>query len=385
MLNVPGVRKGAKHHHNHRRGAKLWHDGGKHTPSLGCSVCPDLEICGGIHIERSFYHCLDNCCGNPETCDSVCRNNPRKFVERVREVSGFSLENVPRSTRLAEPSLPPVVPVLFHGKRRETPFFAPAICLPLYRVIARHGGEERYADAATVAAAFRFEAGTPLILTGTADDRPLERWWSLGRGRLDAIRRLRDLGVKLVTTPNFSLFTDQPRWDDMHSMKRIALTHEEFLREGLPAALHVNARTERDWDRWTEYIRQRDEVMHVSFEFGTGAGRAGRIGWHAAQLVDFAQGVGRPLHLVVRAVGGNTLRQLVAVFAKTTVLNTSAFVKTIHRQRAVPSSATGKAGWTKSPTALNAPLDELLAHNWSAVRRSYDPIFGEFPVTHAAE
>lgn len=30
--------------------------------------------------------------------------------------------------------------------------------------------------------------------------------------RLNAIRRLRDIGVELVTTPNFSLFPDQPRW-----------------------------------------------------------------------------------------------------------------------------------------------------------------------------
>jgi len=72
----------------------------------------------------------------------------------------------------------------------------------------------------------------PVILTGTALDPPLERWWSLGRERLDAIRVLRDLGITLVTTPNFSLFTNHPRWDDLHSMKRIAIVHEGFLRLG---------------------------------------------------------------------------------------------------------------------------------------------------------
>ncbi len=165
-------------------------------------------------------------------------------------------------------------------------------------MIARHRGEERYLDAAAVATAFHFQCATTLILTGTAEDSPLERWWSLGPDRLNAIRRLRDIGVELVTTPNFSLFPDQPRWDDMHSMKRIALTHEEFLREGLPAALHVNARTERDWSRWTEYIYQRSEVTHVAFDFNTRAGWAGRIDWQLAQITALAQGVGRPLHLV---------------------------------------------------------------------------------------
>lgn len=384
MLNVPGARKEAKSQRSHRRERKLWHDGRRHTPSLGCSACPDLETCGGMHVERAFYHCLDNCCGNPEKCDAVCRNKPREFVQRVREIGGFRLDNVPRAARLPEPPLPSVVPVLFHGNIREKPFAAPLVCLPLYRVIARNHGEERYADAAAVAAAFRFQAGTPLILTGTADDRPLERWWSLGPGRLDAIRRLRHLGVELVTTPNFSLFTDQPRWDDMHSMKRIALTHEEFLREGLPAALHVNARTERDWARWTEYIRLRSEVTHVAFEFRTGAGWAGRIDWQAAQLAGLAQGARRPLHLVVRAAGGNILPRLVSAFGEATVLDTTSFIKAVHRQRAV-ETASGRIDWETSLTAPNAPVDELLAHNWTLVRRSYGPVFGTAPVMNAAE
>jgi hypothetical protein len=35
--------------------------------------------------------------------------------------------------------------------------------------------------------------------------------------------------------------------DDLHSIKRIALVHSEFLDEGLPAALHVNGRSEADF------------------------------------------------------------------------------------------------------------------------------------------
>lgn len=41
----------------------------------------------------------------------------------------------------------------------------------------------------------------------------------------DAVRRLRSIGVEMVTTPNFSLFVDGPRWDDLHSIKRIPNTH----------------------------------------------------------------------------------------------------------------------------------------------------------------
>lgn len=384
MLNLSVVGNEAKRGRNHRRERKFWHDRSKHTPSLGCGVCPDRDTCGGLSIERAFYDCLDNCCRQPEECDAVCRNKPREFAQRVREVGGFGLDNIPRVVRLPEPPLPQVIPVLFHGSSREAPFAAPAVCLPLFAIIARHRGAQRHADARTVAGAFRFRVGTPAILTGTANDRPLERWWSLGPVRLEEIRRLREFGVVLVTTPNFSLFTDRPRWDDIHSMKRIAITHEEFLREGLAAALHVNARTERDWERWTNYILQRSEVTHVAFEFATGAGQIGRMNWHAEQLCKLAEGVGRPLHLVVRKIGGNVLPRLVSAFAQTTVLDTTSFMKTVRRQRAIKTES-GGIKWESSPTVPNAPVDELLTHNWSVVSGSFDAVFGKVTVLDAAE
>ena len=384
MLNVPVVSSEQKHGRNHQRERKSWHDGRKHTPSLGCEVCPDRDICGGLSIERAFYDCLDNCCRQPERCDAVCRRKPREFVQRVREVGGFGFDNVPRAARLTSPPLPQVVPVLFHGSSRAAPFAPAAVCLPLYSVISRHRGAERYPDATRVAQAFRFRVGTRVILTGTANDRPLERWWSLGPLRLDEIRRLRDLGVVLVTTPNFSLFTDRPRWDDLHSMKRIAITHEEFLRVGLAAALHVNARTEWDWERWTNYILQRSEVTHVAFEFTTGAGRVGRMDWHAEQLAKLAEGAGRPLHLVVRKIGGNVLDRLVSAFAQTTVLDTTSFIKTVRRQRALEAGP-ARLEWESSPTDLDEPVDELLTHNWSLVSRSFDAVFEKATVLHAAE
>ena len=250
------------------------------------------------------------------------------------------------------------------------------ICLSLFAIIGRNRLARRYADATMVANGFRFLSGTPVVLTGTANDRPLERWWSLGPARLDEIRRLRDLGVVLVTTPNFSLFTDRPRYDDMHSMKRIAITHEEFLREGVAAALHVNARTERDWERWTEYILQRSEVTHVAFEFATGAGWRERMNWHVEQLAKLAQNVGRPLHLVVRKTSDDVLARLISAFCRTTVIDTTSFMRTVYRQRA-RETPSGRIDWISSPTPPNTPVDELLTHNWSVVSGSLDRVFGE--------
>jgi Domain of unknown function (DUF4417) len=354
---------------NLRRERRLWHDGTRHTPSMGCAKCPDQEICGGLQVGDALFDCLGFCCHNSADCDTVCRNKPEEFVQRVREVGGFAFDNVPRASLVTAPALPALVPLLYHKSGRSVPFRARAVCLPLYSVIRRQNGEPRYTSAAELADGFSIARNVPVILTGTAKDRPLERWWSLGEQRREVIRALRGLNIALVTTPNFSLFIDQPRWDDLHSQKRILIVHEEFLREGLPAALHVNARTDRDWERWRDYIAARPEVTHIAFEFATGAGWASRTAWHSDHLVRLAAAVGRPLHLIVRG-GGKFLPTLAAAFADITLLETSVFMKTNARQRAVLSGP-GKVNWRSSPTKKTETIDNLLMENWDVVAAAH--------------
>ena len=145
--------------------------------------------------------------------------------------------------------------------------------------------------------------------------------------------------------------------------------HEEFLSEGLPAALHVNARTERDWERWTNYIAARPEVTHIAFEFATGAGWARRTEWHVNQLVRLASAIGRPLHLIVRG-SGKFLPTLAAEFFDITLLDTSVFMKTNARQRAVLCKL-GKVNWRSSPTKKTESVDKLLMENWQVISAAH--------------
>lgn len=351
------------------REQRLWSDRKSYTGSIGCAACPEAEICGGLSVQREAFDCLEYCCGNPERCDIVCRKHVAEFVQRVREVDGFGLDNVPRARSAVRRKLPTVVPVVYHGGSRRRRFEAPMACLPLYGVVWRRRSGTRFKDLADVADAYRIGGESRLLLTGTGEDVAIERWWGLGRDRRETIRGLRAMGVEMVTTPNFSLFVNRPRWDDLHSMKRIAITHEEFLAEGLRAAVHLNARTERDWERWTEYLQARDEVRDVTVEFGTGAGRSGRLPWHVQQLTDLGRNVGRDLRLVVRAVPLEVLPRLTDAFADVTFLDTNAFMKSVHRQRG-NLGADGRVTWCKSPTPRNEPVDELLEHNWALVQES---------------
>lgn len=231
-----------------RRARRKWHDV-SNTPSMGCAACPEYSVCGGLKVARPLFWCLDYCCQNPLSCDVVCRNNP-KFVDYVREIGGFDLHTTLRSSRLHKPNLPSVAPMLFHVHSRSRRLRVDVVVLPFARMLDRRTSEIRFKTRAELCAAFMIDNNTTVVLSGTDCDPPIESWWSLGRqSRARIIRGLKELGVIAATSPNYSLFIDQPRWDDLHAMKRIAIVQSEFSHEGLPAALHVNGRTETDFQR----------------------------------------------------------------------------------------------------------------------------------------
>lgn len=347
---------------------RLWNDASRNSLSLGCVACSQRGICGGLSAPAPIYDCLDHCCGKPSACDSVCVNNQPKFAEYVREIRGFELENIPQVARVAVPALPPIVPLLYHGYRRKARFAPDAVCLKLYDVVAREG---ELSGGDKLARRYKFKPGTLVLLSGTSQDDELEDWWELGETRRRRkIRKLKLLGVDLVTTPNFSMFLDRPRWDDLHSMKRIATTHAEFQSEGLAAALHLNGSAERDWERWASFISQRRGVSHVAFEFGTGSRHAARAKWHVKQLARLAKAVKRPLHLVVRGGGRSGLKCLHRAFAGVTLIDTNLHMKTHHR-RYVQHVTNGRAIWNSTSTEPNEPLDELLEHNWLLVKAAH--------------
>ena len=59
-----------------------------------------------------------------------------------------------------------------------------------------------------------------MIVSGVDKDGPIERWWDY-KDRELVLASLKQLGITLITTPNFSLLTDVPRTDNLHAMKRI--------------------------------------------------------------------------------------------------------------------------------------------------------------------
>lgn len=357
---------------NLRRERRRWDEGDALPLALGCVACADRETCGGIRKKQDHFSCLDDCCGNPATCDSMCPRNLAGFIQRTREVNGLDLNNIPRAVPCVGAGIPPYIPYLFHGNRRDAVLDVPFVALPLHKFYRRRDGAMSFSNRAEIDEAFRLAPHSRIILVGSGRDRPIEAWWGLSEKRQGIIAELKKFGIDLVTSPNYSLFTDEVRYNDMYNMKRIGLAWQEFVGQSVPSAYHLNARTPHDYLRLAEFINGREEITDVSFEFKTGAAWPQRRGFHLDQLAQLAGSVGHTLRLFM--VGGVTAIPVLApAFAHLTYIDTTAFMSALHRQRLY----LGNDGLVKKQpelTGAGLPVDLLLSNNIEIMRRRVEAV-----------
>lgn len=333
---------------------QLFHDRNRNPVSrLGCQGCPHVGKCGSLNVRAAIWNCLDFCCGTPRACDRVCRNN-QSFVEQFNEVGGFSLLNVAEpKERLFMPASS-IVPTVYHSASRNQTASSKSVCLRLSDLYSFKSGKVRFDSREELCRSFRIREDAEIILSGVDHDRRIEPWWRLGERRQTTITGLRKLDIDLVTTPNFSMILDRPRMDDLHSMKRIAIVHEEFSRFGLPAAIHVNGRTDRDFKRWSEFLAQRPTIHQIAFEFSTGNGRSDRLPLYLDWLSNLPDAAGRPLDIFVRG-NPTTIPVLRGIFRRVCYIETTSFMRTTKRRQAV-RLGNQRLTWQKHPTK---PGDDL--------------------------
>ena len=334
---------------------------------LGCLDCGDRRLCGGIspNHDLQLYSCFDLCKNcKPGNCKWVCPGDPSHFVARLQEINGLSMDSVPVAPRSQRPpALPDVVPVIYHGDRRVEALQTQAVAIPLRKLFSHRSGLVKFGSRQELASTFKFAHDALIIADGVAKDAPLEAYWSKGR-RAGVARELVRLGVDIITTPNFSVFSDLPRWDNLYNMKRIAICWYEFAAEGLATALHVNGRTERDWERWGSFLVRHDEILMLAFEFRTGARYRDRGRRYAARLCDLAEKADRRLILFARGAKEYEV-MLRDAFGQVITLSSDPFMKTVFRRKNIPHSLRGQA-WQPTLTFLDQPLDELLQQNVDA-------------------
>lgn len=331
--------------------------------ALGCTTCPELEYCGGLNTDEPLFDCDALCrCTAEErlTCTVVCRSKSAQYARYRREVGGFKLDTVGHAPRTAAAPLPATIPWVDSRGGLAGGMELPVVAVPLRRLFSGKTGMPLVRDREQLAARFAVTPSSRFVVSGVDFDQPIEHYWELARSDvfLDTLSALKPA---LLTTPNFSLFSDLPREGDLYNMKRIALCWQETASRGIPTALHLNARTDFDWFRWCEFLNGRDEIEWVAFEFGTGAASNARALWHLNHLFGLAAKIRRPLRLVVRG-GLRHLTGLRSAFASVAFVATTPLMKTRKRRRLVLKDGEPPR-WLRVAYHAGERLDHLFLDN----------------------
>lgn len=340
----------------------LSHNSATYSLALGCRTCPEFEQCGGLCVEASLFDCLDLCCGNPASCNKVCPNAAERYVAYKRETLGFGLSNIPRAPALECQLGAEIVPLIYHGSARSKSFDTPSAALRLADIVDFRNARLRFDSPMALRDAFRIDRRTKIVLTGVDHDARVESWWKLGAERRNLIRAMTNLEIALVTTPNFSVVLDNPRTADLHSMKRIAITFSEFQEAGISCALHPNGRTDRDFERWAEFVQERSEVSMLAYEFITGSANKDRIDSHIKGLSLISKAAGRDLSIIVRG-NPQVIPLLRRSFERVIYIDTTAFIKA-HKRYSPIRSGNRILEWIPTPTPAGMSIDKMLSSNF---------------------
>lgn len=347
-----------------KEASSLYDDVNRYAAALGCHFCAVKDLCGGIHCRASLMDCYDHCCGGKSDCTIVCKFN-HNFPIQHSEIAGFNLDNVPLTPCPPTEPMRSIATLIYHGSKRRLPVAESTVAFRLADLINFKEGTCRFKTRQCLNEHFGIDNSCKIIVTGVDHDERIEPIWKMEELRIGAFLAIAGLEIASISPPNFSTVLNVPRTDNMHSMKRIAIVHEEMCRAGLPAALHVNGRTETDFLRWAKYIKERAFIDTLSYEFITGSGLGERLKQHCDWLIMIRDMVGRDLNIVAR--GNPMCIDYLSQNYNVTYIETTSFMKAMKRQKPILRGNYGLR-WMGESSGVSDCLSTYLQVNMNAIQ-----------------
>jgi hypothetical protein len=344
-----------------------WHFRPDHPPAFGCADCYLQSTCGGLRVKGAALDCQRFCCHKAD-CQLVCFNSPINYAKRLQEIGGFDLANIQGCDPVRFERIRGYAPLFHHAYSRKEAFVGEVAAVSLYELLTRDGSP-KYFSRDDVVRNFRISPDAKLIVSGVHEDRFLERVWASPH-RTSIALMLKSIGVAIFTPPNFSVYNNVPRPETLYNIKRIGLISREFLAAGVPTALHVNACTDTDYDRYYAFLLARPEFEAISFDFITGPGYPSRMWWHIRKLIEIKNKLPRQMQLVLRG-GTQALNALSGAYSHIVVIDSDPLHRALHRQRMIFGND-GRMRIVKNPLAEGVPVDQLVVQNVAAAKLRFE-------------
>lgn len=227
--------------------------------AFDCDACPAAAQCG-----RQPNFCWRSRC---QSCqegerDPLLRLEVREAV--IRHLGGLDLTWPEGLAHPALPDLPLHVPVLVQAYNDEIDL--PWVAIHGRRLLGETGERLTPKHRRPLREVYRLGGRTRVALEFYVDDRALEGIW---RSRGHLLEELRRLGADLVLTPNFSVWRDAARFEQLVQQRRANLLYQAMAESGLPAVPDVGwSLWDPDGRRWAQWINCQTQLGAISIYCG---------------------------------------------------------------------------------------------------------------------
>jgi hypothetical protein len=228
---------------------------------LNCDLCPAAARCG-----KTPNFCRVGHRDGPTVRDrcTLCLSNPllRMDVRQAvtNQLGGLDLR-WPRPIVHHQPvDLPVHLPVLIQAY--ADPVDIPWVALQASRVFGVTGSRITPKHHRPLREVYRLGPATKVALECFVEDRVLEGLWL---NRRSVIQELRGLGFDLILAPNFSVWYDHSRFEQLIQQRRSFIFFHELIEAGLPAIPDIGwSRFEPDGQLWADWVNSQPSLTAVS-------------------------------------------------------------------------------------------------------------------------
>lgn len=239
----------------------------------------------------------------------------------------------PGTSNQANLYLPNFIPLIAESKMDLTAVASDRLLGISLGDILTDSGKVAFSTAAQLRRRLRTSPTSRIALVGTGMDQKLERFWK--RSDLDeSWRRIVDLEFEFVTGCTFSVWYEDPRFDQIYNRERNMFSHAMFSSLGVPSIpFMLFSRNDRDYRENMEWLRHRDNTNFVAM-----LGQTGRSKSEFSELIDemnsITNEVKRPIRFIV--VGPSEPSRIASVMGnfRATILTSRPFQAALHGEQA---------------------------------------------------
>jgi hypothetical protein len=163
----------------------------------------------------------------------------------------------------AELLLPRFIPEVLRGLKQAPAFRRNTLFGISLSTIIEENGTLRYKSADQLRKSLKLPLHARLCLVGTANDYSIELFWQKSEVQ-NAWARIAAFRFEFATSLTFSVWDQQPRFDQIYNLDRNLATHDFLLSQGIASIPFLFFYDETDYKEILAWLRARPDIQRVA-------------------------------------------------------------------------------------------------------------------------